>query len=217
MVNSTMNSLSPPCPPVSAEEPWPRENRAALRRRILGLREQLPPEERSGKSAAIAARFLALPFLAPGCSIFCYVHFRSEVETLPLIRLCLARGFRVSVPRVVEQSRSLLACAISDPDCDLVPGYQAIPEPRADLPLVDPASIRVAVVPGSVFDPSGGRLGYGGGYYDRFFARRATGALRVGLAYDLQVVAAVPLESHDQKMDCLLTETRTICGQGVAP
>lgn len=212
-----MNSLSPPCPPVSADEPGLRENRAALRRRILGLREQLTPEERSGKSAAITARFLALPFLTTDCSIFCYVHFRSEVETLPLIRLCLARGFKVSVPRVVEQNRSLLACAITDPDCDLVPGYRAIPEPRTGLPLVDPASIQVAVVPGSVFAPNGGRLGYGGGYYDRFFARRATGALRVGLAFDLQVVTTVPLESHDQKMHCLLTETRTICGQGETP
>jgi len=194
-----------------------RESRAALRRRILSLREELSHEERNGKSAAIAGRFFALPFLAPGCSIFCYVHFRSEVETLPLIRLCLARGFRVSVPRVVETNRSLLACAITDPERDLIPGYRAIPEPKAGLPLVDPACIQVAVVPGSVFDPAGGRLGYGGGYYDRFFAHQAPGALRVGLAYDLQVLASVPLEPHDQRMHCLLTETRTICGQGEAP
>lgn len=194
-----------------------RETRSALRRRILHLREQLAPEERSSKSAVITGRFLALPFLAPGCNIFCYVHFRSEVETLPLIRLCLNHGFRVSVPRVVENGHGLLACTIKDPDRDLLPGYCGIPEPKAGQPLVDPSSIQVAVVPGSVFDIQGGRLGYGGGYYDRFFAQAAPQALRIGLAFDMQVIEAVPLEPHDQKLHCLITETRTIRSGGGAP
>jgi 5-formyltetrahydrofolate cyclo-ligase len=65
-------------------------------------------------------------------------------------------------------------------------------------------------MPGSVFDLRGGRLGYGGGFYDRFLQTAAPQALRIGLAYDLQVVAAVPLQRHDQQLDYLVTETRTI-------
>jgi len=186
------------------------EERTALRTKILAARNSLPPEERQRKSRTIAERLLALPEFAGARSIFAYVSFRSEVETLDLIARCLKKGAVVSVPLTLPAEYRLLAHAITDPSRDLVPGYCGIPEPLPTLPLMDPASIEVVVVPGSVFDVHGGRLGYGGGYYDRFLQSAAPQALRIGLAFDLQVVAAVPLESHDQQLDYLITETRTI-------
>lgn len=71
---------------------------------------------------------------------------------------------------------------------------------------LEPASIDVVIIPGSVFDRQGGRLGYGGGYYDRFLAQAAPQALRVALAYELQLVDAIKLQPHDQLMDWLVTE-----------
>ncbi len=186
------------------------ETRTALRARIMAARDCLSPEERQQKSLAVTEHLLALPEFARARHVFAYVSFRSEVKTMALIAHCLDKGVTVSVPLTLVQERRLRPYAITDPSRDLVPGYCSIPEPLQTLPLVDPASIEVVVVPGSVFDAQGGRLGYGGGYYDRFLHTAAPHALRVGLAFDLQVVEAVPLESHDEQLDYLITETRTI-------
>lgn len=186
------------------------ETRTALRARILAARDTLSPEERQRKSLAVTERLLTLEEFAGARHVFAYVSFRSEVETLNLIAQCLDKGVTVSVPLTLPAERRLRPYAITDPGRDLVPGYCSIPEPLPTLPLVDPGDIEVAVTPGSVFDLSGGRLGYGGGYYDRFLHTAAPQALRIGLAFDLQVVAAVPLESHDQQLDYLITETRTL-------
>jgi len=186
------------------------DERATLRTNILTARNSLPAEERQRKSRTITARLLALPEFSASSNVFAYVSFRSEVETLDLIARCLKKGVVVSVPLTLPAEHRLLPYAITDTSRDLVPGYCSIPEPLQTLPLVDPTSIEVVVVPGSVFDAKGGRLGYGGGYYDRFLQAAAPQALRIGLAFDLQVVEAVPLESHDQQLDYLITETRTI-------
>ncbi len=186
------------------------QERTALRTHILASRDSLPTEARHRKSRAITERLLALPEFSGSRSVFAYVSFRSEVETLDLIAHCLHKGVVVSVPLTLPAEHRLLPYAITEPSKDLAPGYCSIPEPLPTLPLVDPASIEVVVAPGSVFDVHGGRLGYGGGYYDRFLQSAAPQALRIGLAFDLQVVAAVPLESHDQQLDYLITETRTI-------
>ena len=71
---------------------------------------------------------------------------------------------------------------------------------------MDPATIDTVLIPGSVFDPSGGRLGYGGGFYDRFLTEAAPRAIRLGVAFELQLVDQVPMEPHDQYMDILVTE-----------
>ena len=186
------------------------DERTILRAQILAARNTLPSEERQQKSRIITEHLLALPEFARARSVFAYVSFRSEVETLPLIAHCLNKGVTVSVPLTLVQEHRLLPYVITEPSRDLAPGYCSIPEPRTTLPLVDPASIEVVVVPGSVFDARGGRLGYGGGYYDRFLQGAAPQALRIGLAFDLQVIEAVPLESHDQSLDYLINETRTI-------
>jgi len=186
------------------------EERTTLRAKILAARDSLSAEERQLKSRAITEHLLALPEFAGVRSVFAYVSFRSEVETLPLIAHCLKRGVTVSVPLTLPQEHRLLPYAITDPILDLAPGYCGIPEPLKTLPLVAPSSIEVVVTPGSVFDAKGGRLGYGGGYYDRFLQTAAPQALRIGLAYDLQVVETVPLKSHDQQLDYLITENRAI-------
>lgn len=186
------------------------EDRTTLRKKTLTARDSLSPGERQQKSLAITERILALPEFVKARSVFAYVSFRSEVETLNLIAHCLAKGMTVSVPLTLPAEHRLLPYAITDPNRDLAPGYCGIPEPLKSLPLVDPASIEVVITPGSVFDPRGGRLGYGGGFYDRFLQMAAPQALRIGLAYDLQVIEAVPLENHDQPLDYLITETLTI-------
>lgn len=192
-------------------------NRNNLRRDILGRRDTLADQDIVAKSEAITNRLLDLRLLLDARLVFSYVHFRSEVRTMELIRLLLARGHDVAVPYTVREQSRLLAVRITDPLRQLQPGYCGILEPGPQVVrqhVCEPGAIDLALVPGSVFDPSGGRLGYGGGYYDRFLGTEAPKAVRVGLAYELQMVAQVPLEQHDQFMDFVLTEKQFYdCGR----
>ena len=144
-------------------------------------------------------------------TLFIYVNFRSELETLELINRCLSQGKRVAVPLVDASTVSMIPLLIKDPAKDLVPGYYDIPEPDPQQSLrVAALEIDAAVIPGSVFDIHGGRLGYGGGYYDRFLVNDAPQAKRIGLAFEMQVVEDVPVQPHDQALDILITEKRIV-------
>lgn len=187
------------------------KSRDLLRREMLQRRDAQTKAHRHEKSCAIARHVLELPLLREARTIFTYVNFRSEVETMDLIDTWLAAGKRVCVPLTLPAESRLAPYQISDPSQDLVPGYCQIPEPDAQrLPLVRPAEIEVIILPGSAFDLNGGRLGYGGGYYDRFISQEAPTALRIGLAFELQVTASLPLLAHDQRLHLLITEERIL-------
>lgn len=130
-----------------------------------------------------------------------------------LLRRCLNEGKSVCVPVTVPQQSELLAVTITDPSADLSPGYKGIPEPipsLVELQRICPQSIEIAIIPGAVFDRSGHRLGYGGGYYDRFLAHKAPQACRVGLAFSQQLVDRIPVLSHDIPLDMLVTEKEVL-------
>lgn len=129
------------------------------------------------------------------------------MDGLAIARLALARGVRVVFPRVAPGGRRL-AFAGCDPAA-LVKGPLGAAEPPAGAPEVAPAEIGCVVVPGVGFSLDGLRLGRGGGYYDATL-RAMPAAARVGVAYDLQVVAALPREPHDAALDALVTEARTL-------
>lgn len=182
-----------------------------LRQQTLALRNELDPALRREKSEQIAASLLTLPEIQQASTLFVYVNFRSEVETLPVIKRFLENNKQVTVPVTMVTEKKLLAVRISQPDQDLKPGYCGIPEPAPRLwktRSTNPASIDVVIVPGSVFDKRGGRLGYGGGYYDRFLSLNAPQAIRIALAYELQLVDRIHLKPHDQPMDRIITEDK---------
>jgi len=188
------------------------ESRHDLRKRILGARDRLSDNDRHEKSVSVMNNFLGLPELQQWTTLFMYVNFRSEVETVELIRgLLRQQGMRVAVPLVDASAVSMIPLLIEDPEKDLAPGYYNIPEPdpRKSLRL-KAIEIDAAIIPGSVFDIHGGRLGYGGGDYDRFLVNDAPQARRIGFAFELQLVDKVPLEPHDQPLDILITEKRIV-------
>lgn len=166
-------------------------------------------------SCAIVQKLLLLQELTTRRTIFIYVDFRSEVETHLLITELLRRGKRVVVPVTLVKEKRLLPVEIRDLEKDLVRGYCSIPEPREEIrksQMVAAGEIETIIVPGSVFDERGGRLGYGGGYYDRFMAYEAPNARRIGLAFDIQVVNRLSLQAHDQVLDLVVSEKRIIQG-----
>ncbi len=183
-----------------------------LRRRIIANRDRLSSQMLAEKSRMITARLLRLPEFTAGRAVMLFASFRSEVATGEIITGCLASGIRVALPLSEPASRRLLPYLVKDLSRDLRPGYCSIPEPDpARTQPLAPAELEIVVVPGSVFDLRGGRFGYGGGFYDRFLSREAPQARRIGLAFELQVVSApLPLAAHDQLLDCLVTEERTL-------
>lgn len=185
-----------------------------LRKEILAKRDALSQDEIISKSAIIGQCLLSLPELTESDNIFLYVSFRSEVATMPLLNELIGMGKNVSVPITHVKERRLDAIRITNPAVELVPGYCDIPEPRSEIlttNYVDPQTIDMIVLPGSVFDERCGRFGYGGGFYDRFVSSNPA-AIRVGLAFEAQIVERAPLQDHDELLDMVVTENRVIRG-----
>ncbi|NLA10734.1 MAG: 5-formyltetrahydrofolate cyclo-ligase [Firmicutes bacterium] len=183
----------------------------ALRKEIYALRDSLTPEEIAVKSRAVAGQLEELPFYREAATIMFFLSFRSEVDTRGMVEENLAKGKRVLVPKSLPQERVLVPSQLLDLEKDLALGYYDIPEPRAEaLRPVEPAEIDLLIVPGVAFDLQGNRLGYGGGYYDRFFERLRPGVPLVAIAFELQIVSRVPIEPWDRRMDWVVTEKRAI-------
>jgi len=190
-------------------------NSSLLRQNLLAARNEMTTAQLRKQSLAVLKNLLKQKEVIKSNTVFVYVSFRSEVETLELIKTFLNLKKTVTVPITRIKEKRLDAIQITDPESDLIPGYCNIPEPREELCLkqkMNPANIDIILLPGSVFDERGGRLGYGGGYYDRFVSA-IPGALRIGLAFELQIVEKAPLKSHDELLDLVITETRIIKGK----
>jgi 5-formyltetrahydrofolate cyclo-ligase len=148
-----------------------------------------------------------------------YVSFRSEVDTHQLIRERLNSGLEVAVPKTDVTNRRLETYLLKNWGKGLRPGAYGILEPDVKVAsLIRPSQIDMVVVPGSVFDRQCGRYGYGGGYFDRFLSIEAPQALRIGLAFSLQVLPEIPLKTHDQRMDIIVTENEILrCNRQANP
>lgn len=181
------------------------KRKSDLRRAIVARRDELSPQEIRRRSAAASSHLFQLPELAGARLVMFFVSFGSEVDTLPMIREALATGKRVAAPRTDASTRSLLPCEIHNPEKDLTPGPHGIREPRPHCPQVSLEDIDVVVVPAAVWAEDGHRVGYGGGYYDRFLARLEKGR-RVGLGLEEQIVPEVPHDPHDLPVEILVTD-----------
>lgn len=185
--------------------------KAELRRAMGAVRRRLSETERREYSRRIMSACLELPGFSTADVVCSYVNFREEVQTVELLATLLREGRRIAVPVHLHGVRQpLLFAEISSLD-ELVPNHFGIPQPHgAAARFLPTAAIPLFLVPGLAFDPAGGRLGYGLGFYDRAFADAASGVLKVGLAFELQVVASVPSDLHDVRMDFVVTEERVI-------
>ena len=182
--------------------------RARVRRAALARRDALAAAVRARLSRRIARRVAALPEFRRAATVMAYAAFRSEVDTAPLIAAALAKKKRVLLPCTVVEGRTLEPREFTA-GALLVAGAYDIPEPPPDAPRADAADIDLVIVPGACFDEAGNRLGYGGGYYDRFLPR-ASRAATVGVAFEAQVVPAVPSAEHDVPLGAVVTERRVI-------
>lgn len=180
------------------------EAKRLVRRGALARRRRMTEAEREAAGAAVAVRVLALDEVAAAGVVLAYAATGAEVPTDGLIERLLASGVRVLLPAVDGdriRAREISSLA------DVAPGYRGIREPLPRPAAVAPAA-DVILVPGVAFDATGRRLGYGGGFYDRYLA--AARGFRAGLCYEAQVVEEVPAGPDDEPVDIVVTEARTL-------
>ncbi len=176
-----------------------------IRREVLRRRDATPTAVRQELGERVGERFLALTEVQRAATIMLFWSFGSEVPTRPLIDRLDERGVAVALPRIEGADLVPVRYIPGDPTTNTSFGAQ---EPAGGVRL-DPSTIDVVAVPGVAFDRRGRRIGYGGGYYDRFL--RGIRAFTVGLAFELQVLnEELPSGSFDVPVDAIVTEDGTI-------
>jgi 5-formyltetrahydrofolate cyclo-ligase len=182
-----------------------------LRKEMLQLRSALTASEVATKSKAILNRLLAMEAYRSSGFIMTYLHFRNEVETTMLVQKAMADGKKIVVPVTDTVNRRLIPSLVEHFPEDLEVGTMNILEPKGDaLRLCNPLLIDLVIVPGLVFDLQGYRIGYGGGFYDRFLPLTKPGVVTVGLAFELQIVERFEHSPYDIPVNYVLTEDRVI-------
>lgn len=190
---------------VSEVKRW----KASVRKQMLTRRAGLEKDYCVHADGAILERILEMEAYKGAGVIFTYVSMKGEVDTRELIRRALADGKIVAVPKCGKRG-CMSAYGIGGLE-ELEPGAFGILEPAKGCDQVRPEAIGLAVVPCLCCGESGVRLGYGGGYYDRYLP--GVWAPRAALCRESMIVGDIPKEEHDCVMDFVVTEERVIvCG-----
>ena len=174
-------------------------NKKELRARIREQKRAMTEAEINEKSRILEEKFYSCPQYQNARTVYGYLPYNQEVRTVPMLRRALADGKAVAVPKVFGDEMKFILL----PDLSQVAkGYAGIPEPIADGPeAADPHAL--VLMPGLAFDPAGHRIGYGGGFYDKFLAREPEHPT-VALCYDFQVLPRLETEAFDIPVDLVL-------------
>lgn len=174
-------------------------DKTSLRNMIRQRKRAMTEEEIQSAGQRLMELFLASPYYRNAGSIYGYLPYNQEVRTLPMLQQALLDGKRVAVPKVVGDEMRFIWLEGFE---DIAPGYAGIPEPVADGPVADDPTALV-LMPGLAFDSQGHRIGYGGGFYDRFLAAEP-GHPTLALCYDFQMLDHIETDPFDIDVDCVL-------------
>ena len=180
------------------------EQKKKIRKDVLSLRNALPKTELEAMSRSICSRFTRLPVVKDCSAVMIFLSFGSEINTDYLIEWLWRQKKTVLVPLCKPETREMDIIPITTFD-DLEPGYFGIREPKKDFrPPVAKEIIDMVVVPAVAFDRCGYRVGYGGGYYDRFLV--GMDVPRIGLAFSCQIIPEAPVDEYDLAVQGIVTE-----------
>lgn len=178
------------------------EEKSDLRRKLLQIRREFKDD----KSPKIVENFLQLPELEKSREIFAYAPTSDEVKIDPLLEKLLQLDKKISIPYIISKTEMVASRVfVLDELIQSKFGIRSTPT----LNLVEPAEIDLIIVPGAGFDRRGNRLGLGAGFYDRFL-QKIPRAVKIALAFQFQILDQIPTESHDQKIDVLVTSEGVI-------
>ena len=174
-------------------------DKKALRKMIREKKQAMTMQEIESRSEKLTAMFLQSEHYRNAKTVYGYLPYNQEVRTVPLLQQALCDGKRVAVPKCYgEEMRFIYLTDLSQ----VAPGYAGIPEPILDEPVAAEEEALV-LMPGVAFTAAGERIGYGGGFYDRFLEREPNHPT-VALCYDFQVVESLPTEEFDIPVDLVL-------------
>lgn len=181
-----------------------------LRSEMLEKRDRMSLDDNKRFSDTICRSIIALSSYEAAKTVMCFLSFRSEINTKTLVLNILESGRRLVVPTVDFETKTLRLSHLESM-ADLVPGPYGILEPKASaFRPAAPAEPDIILVPGAVFDLKGHRIGYGGGYFDKFLPMTRADALSIGLCFDFQIVPSVDPLAHDRPVDLVVSEKRMI-------
>ena len=173
-------------------------DKKALRSQIRALKRAMTEEEIQLRSQKLGEKFLASEAYQNAKTIYGYLPYNQEVRTTPMLEQALKDGKKVAVPKCYDDEMRFIWL---DDLTRVEKGYAGIPEPIDDGPIADDPTALV-LMPGMAFDPQGHRIGYGGGFYDKFLAKENHPTL--ALCYDFQVFDSLETEEFDIPVDCVL-------------
>ena len=174
-------------------------DKKALRKEISAQKRAMSEEQIVSASERLGALFLASEAYKQAKTIYGYLPYNQEVRTVPMLQQALLDGKKVAVPKCYgDEMRFIYLDDLSKVE----KGYCGIPEPIADEPIADDETALV-LMPGLAFDPQGHRMGYGGGFYDKFLEREPNHPT-LALCYDFQMLDHLETEAHDIPVDYVL-------------
>ena len=179
-----------------------------MRKNILKKRDSLNKEEKIKMDNILKEKFLNSRQYKEAEKIFIYISYGSEINTKDIILTMLRDNKKVYVPRTEPKTRNMDAVKINSFD-NLMKDKYGILEPTIDKECINPNELDLIVVPGLAFDSNKGRIGYGAGYYDRYFEKinkeNKSRITKLVLAYDFQVVDKVKMDNNDVRVDLIIT------------
>ena len=177
-----------------------------LRKRAESIRNGISVKEKERLDREILEHLQSWKTYRSSTHLFCYVSFRSEVDTIPIIETSLRMGKTVAVPRINMDTGEMKALVIENTGPSLEPGAYGILEPAEGCVELDYRKLDLIIAPGLAFTSRGERLGYGGGFYDRFMERHIH-ATACALSYDCLMLDQIPVKGHDIPVDYVITES----------
>lgn len=174
-------------------------DKTELRREIRARKRAMTEAEIEERSAKLARLFFASEAYQKAKTIYGYLPYNQEVRTVPMLERALKDGKKVAVPKVYGEEMKFLY--LDDLNA-VAKGYAGIPEPIADEPVAQDETALV-LMPGLAFDPQGHRIGYGGGFYDKFLAAEPNHPT-LALCYEFQMLPKLDVEDHDIPVDTVL-------------
>ena len=180
-----------------------QEEKEDLRRSMRRLRAAIPPAERARLAELIEEAVFGVPEVRQARTILLFYSFGTEVATAGMTQRILGSGRRLLLPYLADDGT--MEAAEVRPGDPLEPTEYGPREPSTRI-AVAPETVDVVVTPALAFDRRGNRLGYGGGYYDRYLRHLGGRALRVGVGFSLQLVDRVPVEPDDQRVHLVVTD-----------
>ena len=179
-----------------------------FRKKIIALRKEKDEDFIRHNSDIITEKLLNLDCIKDAKTIMLYLDFNNEVITDNLVTKLISLGKIIASPITLLEERKLIPSQITDLKNGIQYGVYNIREPKPEYsPIIDVKDLDVIIVPAVAYDKNCYRLGYGGGFYDRFLENIRDDAVTIGIAFDLQIFDEIPKEDHDAQLDYIVTES----------